>query len=104
ADERQRLREELRIDSVLEDLDPVLEGTLEGAQRVRDLVGELKSYSGGRRGDSERFNLAAVAQTAAQWIRKGGEAAVTVSVDLPQEIPVQGYSGQLHQLFVNLIQ
>ena len=104
ADERQRLREELRIDSVLEDLDPVLEGTLEGAQRVSDLVGELKSYSGGRRGDSERFNLAAVAQTAAQWIRKGGEAPVTVSVDLPEEIPVQGYSGQLHQLFVNLIQ
>lgn len=104
GDDRQALREELRIDEVLSDLDSVFEGTLEGAQRVNDLVEELKRYSGGRRGDPEQVNLSAVVRTAAQWVRKGTDSPVKVTLDLPEEIPVEGYSGQLHQVFLNLLE
>ncbi|MFA9461585.1 sensor histidine kinase [Thiohalorhabdus sp. Cl-TMA] len=103
-EERLRLREELRIGELLEDLDPVLEGTLEGAQRVGDLVGELKGYSGGRRGSPETFNLSPVIRTASQWVQKGAGSIVSVDLDLAEELPVRGYSGQMHQVFVNLIQ
>jgi len=106
ADEtdRQALKEELRIDEVLSDLDSVFEGTLEGAQRVNDLVAELKRYSGGRRGDPEQVNLSAVIRTASQWVRKGAGSPISLTLDLPEDIPIQGYSGQLYQVFLNLLE
>ena len=98
------LRAELRLDQVLADRDSVFDGTLEGTQRISDLVGELKQYSGGQRGEPEVFDLVALLRTAAQWVEKGRGQRGLVTLELPTELPVLGRSGQLHQVFVNLLE
>ena len=39
------LRERLRIDRILKDLEPLIDGTIEGAERTRDIVAELVEAS-----------------------------------------------------------
>ncbi|WP_313954102.1 PAS domain-containing protein, partial [Accumulibacter sp.] len=40
-----RMRQELRIDRILEDVTPLLDGMTEGAERTRDIVDGLKRFS-----------------------------------------------------------
>jgi two-component system sensor histidine kinase HupT/HoxJ len=102
--ERERLRAELRIDELLDDLDDLISGTREGADRVASLVQELRRYSSGSRGEPEAFDLVPLVTTAAQWVRKGTRGAPAIRLDLPEAAPMRGRSGQIHQVFVNLLQ
>ena len=43
--EREALRGELRIDRLLDDLPSLIDGTVEGAERTRDIVDALKRFS-----------------------------------------------------------
>ena len=43
-------------------------------------------------------------RTASQWVRKGTGSPVKLTLDLPEDIPIQGFSGQLHQVFLNLLE
>ncbi|MEW7979683.1 MAG: PAS domain-containing protein [Candidatus Sedimenticola endophacoides] len=43
-----RLRDELKIGRILDDMGPLIDGTLEGAERVSDIVQDLRRYSGGQ--------------------------------------------------------
>ncbi|PLX74114.1 MAG: PAS domain-containing sensor histidine kinase, partial [Azoarcus sp.] len=45
AEEIEHLRKRLRIDRILVDLDPLIEGTIEGAERTREIVDGLKRFS-----------------------------------------------------------
>ena len=65
------LWDDLRIGRILTDLDPLLKGTLEGAERVRDLVCDLRRFSSGAQGERTDFDLAHVVQTAAHWVYPG---------------------------------
>ena len=102
--ERERLRTELRIDELLADLDALVDGTREGAERVASLVEELRRYTSGSRGEPEAFDLVPLVATAVQWVRKGTRNPPAIYLDLPESAPMRGYSGQLHQVFVNLLQ
>lgn len=97
-------RAELRIDQTLRDLPSLIDGTVEGAERIRDIVRSLVSLSFRDGPGREPVDLAAVARTAAQWT--GGEArrSVDLRLDLPERMIVSGKAGRLHQLLVNLLQ
>ena len=43
-----KLREELRIDHILKDMAPLLDGAIEGSERTRDIVDGLKRFSADR--------------------------------------------------------
>ena len=98
------LRAELRIDRILGDLPPLIEGTIEGAERTRDIVDGLKRFSAIDRDAHERFNLAEVIERAVHWVSRAARERFRVSVDVPADLPVVGSAGQMQQVMMNLIQ
>ncbi len=100
----QRLRRELKIDRILHDLGPLIDGTLEGAERVSDIVQDLRRYSGGQQEAVSRFDLPTVIRKAVQWVTKASRVRPQVCYRLPDALEMEGRKGQLHQILVNLIQ
>jgi two-component system sensor histidine kinase HupT/HoxJ len=98
------LRKSLRIDRLMEDMQPLIDGTIEGAERTRDIVAGLRRFSAQDRGEEEAFNLAEVLERSVHWVVKASGSRIKVSLDLPKEIPVSGSAGQMQQVLVNLVQ
>ncbi len=98
------LRRELRIDRILEDIGPLVDGTLEGAERVRDIVQDLRRFSSNQEETPEPFDLARLVRTAIEWVAKAQRAKPRFDLALPHELDVVSRKGQLHQIAVNLIQ
>ena len=98
------LRDELRIDRILEDLEPLLNGTLEGAERVRDIVQDLRRFSSGQQGEHAAFDLGHVLATAVHWVTKGARRELSTELELPERLECVGHAGQLHQVVMNLVQ
>jgi two-component system sensor histidine kinase HupT/HoxJ len=103
-DERDKLREELRIDHILDDLESLIAGTLEGAERTRDIVEDLRRLSTSNRDKSQVFDLAKVIDTAVQWAKKGSKQELRVDVTVPAGLNFRGNAGQIHQVILNLVQ
>jgi two-component system, NtrC family, sensor histidine kinase HupT/HoxJ len=103
-DEREALRGSLRIDALLSDLPGLIEGTVEGAQRVTDIVKSLKRLSFSSTAEGETFDLAEVARRAAQWLATGRCGNPAVSLNLPVALPVHGHAGQVQQVMANLVE
>lgn len=102
--ELEAMRQELRIDRILEDMSPLLDGMIEGAERTRDIVDGLKRFSAMDREGAEAFNLAEVVERAVRWVGKSVPASFRVTTDLPPSLPVRGSAGQLQQVVMNLVQ
>ena len=98
------LKAELRIERLLDDLDPLIRGTLEGAERVRDVVQDLRCFSSGQQGERSPFDLVHVVRTAVHWVTKGRQPAPRVSLELPERLAIRGHAGQIHQVVMNLVQ
>jgi two-component system sensor histidine kinase HupT/HoxJ len=104
ASELARLRETLRIDRLLEDLPSLIEGTVEGAERTRDIVDSLKRFSAVDRDEFQPFNLTFVIERAVHWVCKAASDKFRVQMELPEGINVVGSSGQIQQVMMNLVQ
>ncbi|ROR32521.1 sensor histidine kinase [Inmirania thermothiophila] len=103
--ELEQAREALRIDRLLEDLAPLLEGTLEGARRVSEIVQDLKRFSAEARGPVEPCDLAELARTAWAWTAKGVRGPLprlVMAVEGP--LTVRAHRGQIQQVLMNLLQ
>lgn len=104
TDELAALRGELRIDRLLADLPSLIDGTLEGAERTRDIVDALKRFSARGGDEHERFDLVEVIDRAVRWVGKGGGARLDVVRELPASLPLEGAPGQIQQVVMNLVQ
>ncbi len=98
------LRRQLRIDFMLGDLEPLLDGTIEGAERTRTIVDGLKRFSAVDRDDDAPFDLVEVVERAVQWVRKAARIEVAVDLALPATLPMHGSAAQLQQVVTNLVQ
>ena len=98
------LRRELRIDHVVRDMQPLIEGTLEGAERTRAIVDGLKRFSAVDREENAPFDLVEVMERSVHWVVKATGSPVEVIWGVPKHIPVLGSAGQMHQVLVNLAQ
>jgi len=103
-DEREDLRKQLKVDQLLSDLGPLIEGTLEGAIRITEIVKNLRRLSFVDQTENQKVNIADVARNAMQWVRHSGKRMVALQDNLPKELLVEGMEGPLHQVFVNLMQ
>jgi two-component system sensor histidine kinase HupT/HoxJ len=99
-----KLREELRIDHILKDLTPLLDGAVEGAERTRDIVDGLKRFSATDRNENVKFNLSEIIERSVHWVTRATPAKFHVDTDLPNFLPVLGSPGQMQQVIINLIQ
>jgi two-component system sensor histidine kinase HupT/HoxJ len=102
--ELQTLREQLKIDRILADFPSLIEGTLEGAQRTAEIVNGLKRFSAVDREEAKPVDLNAVIERAIHWVRKGAKRELAVQWQPQPGLQVLGSSGQLLQVFMNLIQ
>jgi two-component system sensor histidine kinase HupT/HoxJ len=99
-----KLRQELRIDHILMDLVPLLDGAVEGAERTRDIVDGLKRFSAADRNENVKFNLTEIIERSVHWVTRATPAKFRVDTDLPGELSVMGSPGQMQQVIINLIQ
>ena len=102
--EMRAMREELKIDQVLRDIGPLVDGTLEGAERVRDIVQDLRRFSSNQEETPEVFNVTRLVRTAVDWVIKAQRMKPAVILDIPDRLEIRGRKGQLHQIIVNLVQ
>ena len=98
------LRHQLRIDRILADLDSLIEGTVEGAERTRDIVDGLKRFSALDREENAPFDLVGVIQRSVTWVCKAAPERFAVELQLPPGLVVLGSPGQMQQVVMNLVQ
>jgi two-component system sensor histidine kinase HupT/HoxJ len=103
-DEREALRRELRIDRMLDDMPSLIDGTVEGAERTRDIVDALKRFSATDRDERRAFDLVEVIERAVQWVCKATADQFAVELSLPASLMVLGSPGQVQQVVMNLVQ
>ncbi|WP_349251872.1 ATP-binding protein [Azoarcus sp. L1K30] len=104
ADTLGDLRKRLRIDRILADLDPLIEGTIEGAERTRHIVDGLKRFSAVDRDEQQRFDLAEIVERAVRWVCQAARKNFKVTLSLPGPLPMVGSAGQMQQVVMNLVQ
>ncbi len=102
--EHQRLRAELRIDKVLADIGPLVDGTLEGAERVRDIVRDLLRFSSTQEEIAEPIDLARLVATAADWVEKAQRVKPRIVITVAPGLEIVSHKGAIHQILVNLLQ
>ncbi len=98
------LREKLRIDHILADMGSLIDGTLEGAERVSLIVQDLRRYSGSQREPESDCDLVEVMRKALDWVGKAARIRPEVILDLPEHCAWRGRKGAVQQVLVNLIQ
>lgn len=98
------LRKELRIDRILEDLAPLLDGSIEGAERTRDIVDGLKRFSAADRKENQQFNLSEIIRRSVLWVTRATSSTFQVDLQLPEMLPVTGSPAQMQQVIINLVQ
>ncbi|OIQ96279.1 sensor protein FixL [mine drainage metagenome] len=103
-EELEKLRVELRIDHILNDLAPLLTGAVEGAERTRDIVDGLKRFSAADRDENIEFNLAETIERTVHWVTRAAPTKFRVVIDVPKEMPFYGSPGQIQQVITNLVQ
>lgn len=98
------LRQTLQIDKIVSDLSPLVDGTLEGAERASDIVKDLRAFSRRNGEPTEEFDLLSTLKTATNWVLKAtrGKPQVVFKNDAP--LFVIARKGHVHQIVVNLVQ
>ncbi len=103
-EEIHRLRQELKIDAMSKDILPLVEGTLEGAERISDIVQDLRRFSGNQKEAMEVFQLLPAIQTAVNWVLRGAKYTPEIEIECRPETELLSRAGYVHQILVNLIQ
>ncbi|MCK9201521.1 MAG: ATP-binding protein [Gallionella sp.] len=103
-DSLDKLRTELRIDHLLNDLEPLLAGAMEGAERSRHIVDGLKRFSAADRDENVEFNLIEIIERSVHWVTRAAPVSFKVTMDVPEKMPVFGSPGQMQQVITNLVQ
>lgn len=101
---REALRRELKIDKILSDIGSLIDGTLEGAERVRDIVQDLRRFSGNQQESIQEFELCPVVHTAVEWVVKAARRKPEIGFQETEGLMVIGSKGMVHQIIVNLVQ
>jgi two-component system NtrC family sensor kinase len=102
-DSLQKLNTDLKLDFILSDLDNLIRESLEGADRIKRIVQDLKTFS---RTDETEFNMADInagieSTLNIAWNELKYKATVAKEYGV---IPAtKCYAGQLNQVFLNLL-
>lgn len=100
----QDLRMELGLDRIAADIGPLVDGTLEGAERVSDIVQDLRRFSGNQSEPMEPFLLESAMRTALNWVMRGARKAPKAVIACDGALEINSKKGHVHQILVNLVQ
>lgn len=99
-----RLREELRLDRELRNLREAVGGAREGAERVRDIVEDLRRLSADGSGELVALDLAECARIGAHWVLRGARQVADLQITGQMPLMVRGRPGHVQQVVMNLVQ
>ena len=99
-----RLRQSLKIDAISSDMTPLIEGTMEGAERVRAIVEDLRRFSSNQREHPETFDVIRLLRTAVDWVSRAERVKPELRFTTPEQFDITFRKGHLHQVLVNLVQ
>ncbi len=98
------LRRKLKIDFVLEDTGNLLAESLDGAERVRRIVQDLKSFSHVDDTQCKPFNINDCLETTLNMLRNEIKYVAEVERDYDDNLPLLNcYPQQLNQVFMNIL-
>jgi two-component system sensor histidine kinase HupT/HoxJ len=97
------LRRDLRLDREVSNLREAIIGARDGAERVRDIVEDLRRLSSDGSGERLVFDLAETARIAAEWVLRGMKQPVALETSLARA-EVKGRAGHVQQVVMNLVQ
>ena len=99
-----QLRADLKLDRELKNLRSAISGARDGAERVRDIVEDLRRLSADGTGDMVVFDLVETARLAASWVERGSKSAVRVEYLGESPCRALGRPGHIQQVLLNLVQ
>ena len=100
--------ETIELDFVMEDLPDLLESMKVGAERIRDIVASLRTFSRVDEAEMKRVNIHEGLDTTLQILQhrlkeKPGCPGIKVLKKYGNIPPVECFSGQLNQVFMNIL-
>lgn len=98
------LRQDLKLDRALKNLRGAIDGAKDGAERVRDIVEDLRRLSAEGTGETVAFDLKTTARTAADWVMRGTKTPVALAFEGPDHLPAMGNPSHVQQIVMNLVQ
>ena len=98
------LRASLRLDREVTNLRAAIDGARDGAERVRDIVEDLRRLSSEGSGDKVSFDLVEVSRVAANWVLRGMKTPVELRFDGVERVEAFGRPGHVQQIVMNLVQ
>lgn len=98
------LREELNLDRTLKNLRSAIDGAKNGAERVRDIVEDLRRLSAEGTGEVTDFDLMTTTRTAADWVIRGTKSPVKVEFEGTTRRQALGNPAHVQQIVMNLVQ
>lgn len=100
----EQARKSNRIDRILKDLGPLIAGSLEGAERVSDIVQNLRHFATPQHQKRRTFDLCRLVESSLAWVSKAVRQQAQIRLDMPAELPVHNSEGHVQQILINLIQ
>ncbi len=102
--EMKRLEEDYDMDFVLEDMDQLIGQCLEGTNRVKQIVRDLKEFSHADHGELEYADLNKGMESTLNIVWNELKYKATLEKEYEQELPpLLCYPQQLNQVFMNLL-
>ncbi|WP_417278909.1 ATP-binding protein [Celeribacter sp.] len=98
------LRAELKLERDLKNLRVAIEGARDGAERVRDIVEDLRRLSAEGSGEVAPFDVTQTAKIGAQWVQRGLKRQMKITVTGESSCMALGRSGHVQQVIMNLVQ
>lgn len=98
------LRHELRLDRALANLREAIVGARDGAERVRDIVEDLRRLSSDGSGEKVVFDFAETVRVAASWVMRGRKQPLQLDMSGLVALKVLGRPGHVQQVVMNLVQ
>lgn len=102
--ERNTLRSSLNIDHLMKDISPLVDGSLEGAERVAEIVKNLRQFAMPQKCEKRHFDLIEVIERAISWVVNAAPFKPKIISDFPETFELSNSEGHIHQILINLIQ
>ena len=102
-DELDRLRQKLKVDYIISDVTQLVAESLDGANRVRRIVQDLKSFSRVDQAESSRVNLNECLETTINIAWNELKYIATLERQFGELPPIVCNPQQLNQVFLNLL-
>lgn len=98
------LCQELKLDRAVANLRTAITGAKDGAERVRDIVEDLRRLSSEGSGALVKFDLVTTTRLAVDWVARGTKTPVNIVFREGDRPVAQGNPGHVQQIVMNLVQ